>query len=147
MKNTHVISYIKEDSCAYIAELLATLVHKNQFRRDGVTEYITHPAAVAKRLSGESKNVIATAWLHDVLENTGLTKNMLIDVKMPEDVIEAVDCLTKRSSESYEYYLKNVRKNKIALKVKIADMLHNLSDTPTKKQIIKYARGLLTLLT
>lgn len=129
------------------AELLATLFHKNQFRRDGVTEYITHPAAVAKRLSGESKNVIATAWLHDVLENTGLTKKMLIDVKMPEDVIEAVDCLTKRSSESYEHYLKNVRKNKIALKVKIADMLHNLSDTPTKKQIIKYARGLLTLLT
>jgi len=39
-----------------------------------------------------------------------------------------------------------VKENEIARKVKVADMLHNLSDEPTKKQILKYAQGLVALL-
>lgn len=60
-------------------------------------------------------------------------------------MIEAVRLLTKRSGLSYEDYLRGVRGNALARKVKIQDMLDNLSDSPTDRQIVKYAHGLLML--
>lgn len=126
------------------ARRLAENAHAGQTRRDGRTPYIRHPGAVAASLSGESPEVIATAWLHDVMEDTAETAESLLRAGIPDAVIEAVALLTKADA-SYETYLKAVRAHPIARKVKIADMLHNLSDSPTEKQIVKYARGLLIL--
>lgn len=129
-----------------IAQKLAQEAHAGQTRRDGHTPYISHPAAVAARLAGEAPEVIATAWLHDVLEDTAATADSLRQAGIPEEVIAAVQTLTKDGC-SYETYLERVRASPVACKVKIADMLHNLSESPTQKQIIKYARGLLSLVT
>lgn len=128
-----------------IAKQIASRAHSGQHRRDGYTPYINHPAAVAAKLAGESKVVIATAWLHDVLEDTTETPESLRAAGIPDSVIHAVEVLTKTDGVSYAEYLSGVRKNWIARKVKVADMLHNLSDAPTERQIIKYAKGLLAL--
>lgn len=129
-----------------IARRIAHLAHRGQFRRDGLTPYINHPAAVAGKLAGESQVVVAAAWLHDVLEDTAETPETLRAAGMPDSVIHAVEVLTKTAGVSYDEYLAGVRQNWIARKVKVADMLHNLSDAPTEKQIVKYARGLLALI-
>jgi len=123
---------------------LARFAHAGQFRRDGKTPYITHPEAVAGRLAGESSEVICAAWLHDVLEDTAMTAETMRVAGISEAVIEAVHLLTK-NGENYIAYLHRIRDNEIARKVKIADMLHNLSDHPTPRQIRKYAQGLLEL--
>lgn len=123
------------------ARQVATRAHAGQFRRDGSTPYINHPAAVVKRLWAESPEIQATAWLHDVIEDTIETADSLRAAGIPEAVIEAVQVLTK-SDDTYENYLAGVRSNPIALRVKIADMLANLSDAPTAKQMTKYIRGL-----
>lgn len=128
-----------------IAKQVASRAHSGQHRRDGYTPYINHPAAVAAKLAGESAVVIATAWLHDVLEDTAETPETLRAAGVPESVVQAVEVLTKADDLSYDEYLMGVRLNWIARKVKIADMLHNLSDAPTDRQIIKYAKGLLAL--
>ncbi len=127
--------------------VIARKAHAGQYRRDGHTPYINHPAAVARKLSGESAEVIATAWLHDVLEDTAETAETLRAAGVPDSVINAVEVLTKSKDVSYDEYLSGVRQNWIARKVKVADMLHNLSDNPTDKQIVKYAKGLLFLVT
>ena len=62
-----------------IAKEIATNAHKGLFRRDGITPYITHPEAVAASLEGEHPDVIATAWLHDVLEDTDVKAAHTID--------------------------------------------------------------------
>jgi hypothetical protein len=64
-----------ENECGVVllAEQIARKAHVNQFRRDGVTPYITHPEAVVKKLGTESDDVLAVAWLHDVLEDTCVT--------------------------------------------------------------------------
>jgi (p)ppGpp synthase/HD superfamily hydrolase len=129
-----------------LAEQIAREAHAGQFRRDGVTPYIEHPKAVANRLSHDSEEVISTAWLHDVLEDTRETAESLRDWGMPEVVVEAVVAMTKRDGETYHEYLERVKRNSIARKVKVADMLHNLSDNPTGSQVSKYSRGLLRLL-
>ena len=128
-----------------LAQEVATKGHEGQFRRDGMTPYIVHPAMVASKVAGDS-DAVAAAWLHDVLEDTFETAQSLREKGIPDNVIEAVEVLTKNKSVPYDEYLDRVKESPLATKVKIADMLSNLSDAPTKKQIIKYSKGFLHLL-
>lgn len=127
------------------AEEIARRAHTGQFRRDGVTPYVTHPERVAKRVAGDL-DVEAVAWLHDVLEDTAEAEQSLLDAGIPSHVVDAVKVLTKSPTVGYEEYLASIKNNPLALKVKVQDMLDNLSDSPTEKQIVKYAKGLLILL-
>lgn len=129
-----------------ICKLIAMSAHAGQFRRDGTTPYINHVEAVARRVAerghGEDKQMVA--WLHDILEDTDVSETDLLWQGVPRDVIEAVVILSCHGD--YEKYLERVMENDLARAVKIADMLSNLADSPTEKQIIKYSRGLLYLL-
>lgn len=133
-------------SQAELAAGIARSRHVGQTRRDGLTAYISHPADVANRLQGESDEVIATAWLHDVLEDTSTTLHDLMLFGVSEQVRDAVWCLTKPPTRVYEAHMRRVKENPIARKVKIADILSNLADKPTERQIVKYAKALLILL-
>ena len=124
------------------AEALATQLHEGQFRRDGVTPYITHPRAVAESLAGESDEVIMAAWLHDVLEDTEATTAGLFEAGVPDKVVAWVYLLTRQKDESYYLYLQGIALSTEMTKVKIADIRHNLSCDPTPKQIEKYRRAL-----
>lgn len=126
-----------------LARAIATKAHDGQFRRDGVTPYITHPEAVASRLADDEAK--AVAWLHDILEDTKLTAGDLAQIGFGGEIIKAVVALTKDGSTSYEAYLHGVRRNHLARRVKIADILHNISDQPSDRQIMKYAKALLFL--
>lgn len=128
-----------------VAENIATKAHEGQFRKGGEIPYITHPQRVAKRVEGDEA-AQAVAWLHDVLEDSDVTEEELRASRIPENVIEAVKALTKSKEISYSEYLEKVRANELARKVKVQDMLDNLSDKPSKKQIIKYSKGFLVLL-
>lgn len=119
--------------------------HRGQTRRNKVTPYTFHLRAVAKRLKGECEEVIATAWLHDLLEDTKANVGDLVELRFPQTVITAVCLLTKMPWLTHDAYLEEIKRNPIARKVKIADMLSNLADDPTPKQIRKYAKGLLVL--
>ncbi len=127
------------------AAAIAKAAHQGQFRRDNTTPYIQHPAAVAKRVA-EDPVAEAIAWLHDVLEDTAMTADELRSQGIPDEVVTRVTMLTKDDGTNYEDYLAVIRKDPIARKVKIADMLANLSDNPSEKQILRYAKGLIVLL-
>ena len=62
-----------------LAAQIATDAHRGQFRRDGVTPYISHPEAVAKRVEGDDL-AEAIAWLHDVLEDTAIKVQDLVSL-------------------------------------------------------------------
>jgi (p)ppGpp synthase/HD superfamily hydrolase len=124
---------------------IAQEAHAGQFRRDAVTPYIEHPKAVVTRVGSDEKAQMV-AWLHDVLEDTEETAESLRSRGVPAEVIEAVELMTHPSGEPYQQYLERIKTNELAKKVKIADMLANLSDSPTERQIKEYARGLLFLL-
>jgi (p)ppGpp synthase/HD superfamily hydrolase len=129
------------------AEILARRAHDGQFRRDGVTTYITHVDAVVSRVNDPYE--IMVAYLHDTLEDTYVTLDDLLGevVKgnIPASVVVAVDLLTKKKGEPYLDMIKRIKENKLATAVKIADNLSNLSDSPTDRQIIKYSKSLLIL--
>jgi (p)ppGpp synthase/HD superfamily hydrolase len=127
------------------AERIAISAHLGQFRNDGTTPYIAHCAAVAARLreEGTDEETLAVAWLHDVLEDCpDWTEERLLGEGIPSRLIAAVKAMTKTMGEDYEDYIGRVKSNALASKVKVADMLCNLSDSPSQKQRLKYARGL-----
>lgn len=128
-----------------LAEQIATAAHAGQFRRGGEVPYIEHPRAVVSRV-GEDWEAQVVAWLHDVLEDCDHTEATLVAAGIPQHLVEAVALLTKTGELPYEEYLEKVAQNPIATKVKIADMISNLADAPTPKQIQKYAHGLQRLL-
>jgi (p)ppGpp synthase/HD superfamily hydrolase len=128
------------------AKNLALIWHSGQYRHDGKTPYWKHPMAVAGKLrkQGANEYVVAIAWLHDILEDTNYMAAQLRE-DFPDPVADAVIALTKYGAD-YDHYLRGVKANEFARRVKIADMLHNLSDSPTEKQILKYAKGLAFLM-
>jgi len=129
-----------------LAARIATEAHKGQFRRDGQTPYISHPQAVAGRVAGDPV-AEAIAWLHDVLEDTSVTAQDLLSSGLPVEVVKRVELLTKSGDSEYEDYLGRIKRDPVARRVKVADMLANLGDSPSERQIVKYVKGLLILLT
>jgi (p)ppGpp synthase/HD superfamily hydrolase len=125
---------------------LATIAHSGQTDKAG-KPYILHPITVAKMVgTAEEKTV---ALLHDVVEDTPVALNDLSEQGFSESIVDAIDALTKRAREDYEAYIQRVINNPIALKVKIADMTHNMDLTripnPTVKdqaRIEKYSKVL-----
>lgn len=123
------------------AKELCIKAHAGQFRRDGVTPYHTHPFAVADAVPDELK---PAALLHDVIEdnpNKGFYRK--IWTSFSQRTMEAVVRLTRRSeSESYDEYMNRVMISPDAVKIKIADMEHNLSCEPSEHSKQKIARWL-----
>lgn len=84
---------------------------------------ISHAIAVAESMPDEISTVVAL--LHDVLEDSSLTRHSLIFRGFPDVVVEAVEALTRQPEEDYFVYLGRVKMNQIAVRVKLADLEHN----------------------
>lgn len=133
-----------------LALKVATKAHEGQKDKAGV-DYINHPKTVASMVDTDAEK--AVAFLHDVVEDTDITLADLKQMGFSEEIVDAVSCITKNRSETYDGYISRVLKNPIALKVKIADMTHNSDisriQEPTEedlKRCKKYKEKINTLL-
>lgn len=126
-----------------LAESIARKAHAGQTRRDGVTPYIKHVEKVVS-LVGDNKVLQCIAWLHDVIEDTKYTLQRLIDLGVEMSIVNAVDILTHKKNWSYTKYINEIiiQGEESIEKVKIADIVANLTDKPTPKQIDKYVQAL-----
>ena len=117
---------------------LSLFAHAGQKREDG-SNYINHPIKVAKKLTEEvfsDNETICAALLHDVLEDTHITRNQ-INSYFGEEVALLVNNVTKmkniieKSSNLREENLKKIFiltfSDPRILMIKISDRIHNLS--------------------
>lgn len=102
---------------------LAVEAHRGQRDKVGQT-YILHPLRVMMRLETEAERMAAI--LHDVVEDTPYTLERLRELGYPEEVLGALECLTKREGETYEAFIERVRPNPLARRVKLADLEDNM---------------------
>ena len=131
----------------------AELAHTGQMRRSG-EPYIEHPIAVANIINqyypGEPL-LCTAALLHDTLEDAVENGNFkdeqeLVDTikssyRNPQEgmkVLSIVYALTHAKEVAYGDYVLELSGNKDALKIKLADMLHNLTSSPSPRQAKKY---------
>lgn len=112
-----------------IAKNICREAHTGQKDKLG-KDYYLHPFAVADMIESANivdENILVTAYLHDVIEDTDWTIHDLEEAGFPSEVIEAVDILTHKDGDSYQEYLDKIIVNDIALTVKKYDLLHNFS--------------------
>ena len=124
------------DQCVQAYEVGAA-AHSGQFRKSGEA-YICHPISVAISLAEMrmDANTIMAAILHDVIEDTSVSKKQLANRFGAEvaELVDGVTKLTKIDSKSHaETQAENVRKMFLAMAkdlrviiVKLADRLHNM---------------------
>lgn len=105
--------------------IIAYEAHKNQVDKSGVP-YIYHPIHVAEQMDTENECIIAL--LHDVVEDTNVTFKQLEEV-FSKEIIDILKLLTREENIEYDEYIKRIKNNSIACKVKIADLTHNLDKT------------------
>lgn len=96
---------------------------------DGPT--LRHAARVAVRVKQLPMNlgeaVLPAAWLHDILEDTDLTADDLLEAGLNEHVVGIVQALT-HGEESYSNYINGViRAGRVETVIKLADMVDNLA--------------------
>ena len=100
---------------------LAYSAHHGQFDKGGVP-YIFHPIHLAEEMDDEISTCVAL--LHDTVEDTAVTLEDLA-AQFPAEVVNAVRLLTHGEDVDYFDYVRAIRQNPIAVKVKLADLRHN----------------------
>lgn len=97
---------------------------RNKADRGG-QPYIFHLTTVAAQFDTLAEQTVAL--LHDLIEDTEYSLDDLQVMGYPDEIVRAVDCLTKRGNESYEVYLMRVKQNELARKIKLEDLAHNMT--------------------
>lgn len=93
--------------------------------------YILHPLRVMLQM--EIPEEMMAAVLHDVVEDSNLTIEDLRKEGFPQQVIVAVEHLTKKDEEPYDAFIQRVKEHPLAIKVKIADLQDNMDLSRIKK--------------
>ena len=110
---------------------LAADAHEGQVDKGG-QPYILHPLRLMLAVNSEPARIVAL--LHDVVEdNPTFTLEKLRLAGYPQDVLEALDCLTKRPGEHYSDFIDRIKPNVLARKVKLADLRDNMDVTRLTK--------------
>ncbi len=133
------LSYLAPSEIALVLDAyrLSEQAHRGQTRLSG-EPYVTHPLAVAGALAEwrMDEQAIAAALLHDVMEDTAVTKDE-IAARFGKPVAELVDGLSKLGRIEFQSYqdaqAENFRKMMMAMArdlrivlFKLADRRHNL---------------------
>lgn len=109
------------------AKAIATSAHEGQVDKAG-KPYIEHPMRVMNM--GKTVEEKIAGVLHDVVEDSDWTFEMLEKEGIPKDVMDALRCVTKLSEdEDYDHFIERVKTNPLAVKVKLNDLKDNMNIT------------------
>ena len=104
------------------ARLIARLAHDGQTDKAG-QPYFGHPEAVAALLDTPAEK--AVGYLHDTVEDTSVTVEELRAV-FGDEIADAIALMTHKKGVPYMDYVKEIGKNPLARRVKMADLTHNM---------------------
>ncbi len=138
------------------AAVFAAQSHHGQLRKSG-EPYIIHPLEVAKILIsyGMDESCIIASILHDVIEDTSVTKSELAE-RFSDEIADLVDGVTKLGRINYtskeEQQVENLRKMPLAMAkdirvimIKLADRLHNMRTLEYQTEDKKRSKAMETL--
>ncbi len=158
---SYLILNKEKEHIIYVAKEIASTYHHNMHDRYG-NPYFEHLERVADRVrdmeyemvdeTSEIDLYVATAYLHDVIEDTDINPEEIEEL-FGDDVVRSVALLTRKDEETYADYVGNIKRakgvsGKIARVVKMADLLdHLMGPTPCPPHLIKrYEKSLYTLM-
>ena len=95
--------------------------HQYQLDKSGMP-YVYHPFHLAEQMDDEYSTCVAL--LHDVVEDTNITLYDLEKI-FPKEITDAIDLMTHDDFIPYMDYVRTIKLNPLAAKVKLADLKHN----------------------
>lgn len=101
---------------------IAATAHAGQVDKGGAP-YILHPLKVMLRMTTLEERIVAV--LHDVVEDCAISLDDLRKEGFSEDVLNAIESVTKVPGESYEDFVERAAQNPIGRVVKLADLEEN----------------------
>lgn len=104
---------------------IAYAAHHGQLDYNGIP-YIFHPIHLAEQMDDEIS--CCAALLHDVVEDTEVTMEELAQ-EFPEEVIRVLKLLTHEKGVDYFEYVRAIKADPMAIKIKLADLAHNGDQT------------------
>jgi len=117
---------------------ISAAAHAGQVDKGG-EPYILHPLRVMLRMQSTPEKIVAV--LHDVVEDSDVTLETLGAEGFSQEVLAAVDALTKRKGESRSEAARRAKKDRIALAVKLADNAENMDlsriAAPTERDYVR----------
>lgn len=128
------------------ATMIANIFFKDKKDKGGYP-YLGHLQYVSNGFDDTNHKVVGL--LHDVIEDTVVSKTILKELGFPNNIIDAIDILT-RKTEDYSSYIDSIvnSNNLLAIDVKMKDLEHNMDITrisnPTeedRKRIEKYKKS------
>ena len=112
--------------------------------------YVYHPFHLAEQMDDEYTTCVAL--LHDVVEDTEMSLDDLKSQGFPDEVVEALSLMTHDDSIEYLDYIRALKDNALARKVKLADLAHNsdlsrleIVDEKAIQRVNKYKQAILIL--
>lgn len=118
-----VLDYLMPENLFVKAEQLAREAHQGQKDKSGA-DYIGHPLRVSARCQSPKAKI--AGLLHDTVEDTYVTPQLLKEMGFDDDIVEAVLALSRRADETYAEFIVRASQNEIAKEVKIADLEDNM---------------------
>lgn len=120
---------------------IAVEAHRGQLDKTGKI-YILHPLRVMLR--GKNEDEMIVGILHDTVEDTPVTLDMLRMENFSETVLSALACVTKTDGEDYGHFINRILTNPLATQVKLYDMEDNMNREripyPTTKDEARFAK-------
>lgn len=101
---------------------IAAAAHAGQVDKGGAP-YILHPLKVMLRMTTLEERIVAV--LHDVVEDCAISLDDLRKEGFSEEVLTAIQSVTKVPGESYEDFVERAAQNPIGRVVKLADLEEN----------------------
>jgi (p)ppGpp synthase/HD superfamily hydrolase len=101
---------------------IAAMAHAGQVDKGGAP-YILHPLKVMMRMNTLEERIVAV--LHDVVEDCGISLDDLRKEGFSEEILSAIESVTKVPGESYEDFVDRTAQNPIGRAVKLADLEEN----------------------
>lgn len=116
----------REDDLIEKAIILVNELFKDITDKQG-HPYVEHLYYVSNHLETYEEKVVGL--LHDVIEDTYINEKVLLELKFPKNIVDAVSLLTRNKEISYDDYIDSIiqSNNLLAIKVKKVDMMHNMN--------------------
>ena len=128
---------------ADIEEAIRIAVEARRGQKDRAgAPFVLHPLRMMFRMQTDAERMAAV--LHDVVEDSEWTLDDLRARGFSDEVVEAVDALSRREGESYEDFVERAARHPVARRVKIADLEDNMdvrrTGTVTEKDTERLTR-------
>lgn len=124
---------------------IAAQAHQEQVDKAG-QPYILHPLRIMLKMSSDTEKTVAI--LHDLVEDTPWTLEHLRTSGFSEEIVQAIEYLTRRPAETYSAFIERIAGQPLARSIKLADLEDNmnllrLSDltASTVERLQKYHRA------